>query len=99
MDDHRELPVPVHLTARIEGVVLPTWLSVCFAASAAIAAVALLLVWMLTREMAREIRVLELHVQDVEAVMIQQGLAKRDNFAIWGSAPQRTRPPARESEK
>lgn len=32
----------------------------------------------------KEIRILQLHAQDIQSVLIQQGLAKRQDFAPWG---------------
>lgn len=87
------------LVVKIDGVVLPAWLAVCLGAAAFLAAIALLLLWTITRDMSREIRVLQLHTQDIESVLIRSGTSTRDDFAAWGTAPQRTRPPTREQEK
>lgn len=92
-------PQPVHLTVKVEGVVLPGWIAIALVATSILASLALLLTWSVNRELAREIRVLELHVQDVESVLIRSGAAERDDFADWGVAPQRTRPPSREQNK
>lgn len=86
------------LSVKIEGVVLPPWIALALGAAAFLSGLALILLWGVTRDMAREIRVLQLHTQDVESVLIRSGAARRDDFAIWGEAPQRTRPPAREQE-
>jgi len=82
---------PVHLVVDLgKGmVILPSWLAVLFLGLFVLASVGLLLVWGTIREEVREIRVLELHVQDVESVLIQSGIAHRRDFAVWGpdSAP------------
>ncbi len=88
-----------HLTVKIEGIVLPPWAGMALLLMTVLSVTALLFVWIYCRELGREIRVLQLHVQDVESAMIESGQAQREDFAEWGSAPLRTRPPAREKEE
>ena len=89
----------IHLTVKIEGVVLPAWAGIALFLCTVLSVTALIFVMIYCRELGREIRVLQLHVQDVESLMIESGQAKRDDFADWGEAPLRTRPPAREKEE
>lgn len=90
---------PLVVRVVIPGVVLPGWSVILLALCLVFSAAGFLLAYLQLKETAREIRVLQLHVQDVESVLIRQGVANRDDFAEWGRAPQRTRPPARESEE
>lgn len=87
-----------HLTVRVEGIVLPAWAGAGLLLTTVLSVVALLFVVTYCRDLAREVRVLQLHVQDLEAVYIRSGNAKRDDFAEWGASSLRTRPPAREKE-
>lgn len=87
-----------HLTVKVEGIVLPRSFALGLLVMTIISAALLLLGVFYCRDLAREIRVLQLHVQDLEAVEIRSGDATRDDFADWGEAPLRTRPPAREKE-
>ena len=88
-----------HLTVKVEGIVFPVWVGAGLLLMTILSVAALLFVWIYCRELGREIRVLQLHVQDVESAMIRSGQANRDDFADWGEAPNRTRPPAREKEE
>lgn len=90
--DRRSPPPPLHLDVKISGVVLPTWVAVTLSVVAAFSAGIILLAVVIFKDAAdslirsqgaqtREIRVLDLHVQDVENVLIRYGLATRDDFA------------------
>lgn len=82
-----EEQAPVSLKVEIKGTVMPTWLAVSLGCAAVLAAVSLLLMTFLVRdalhEYAVELRVLQLHTQDVEAVLIRSGHANRSDFAPW----------------
>ena len=71
----------------VKGIVLPPWVAVCICGAFIVATFALLLVWQASRDEAKEVRLLQLHVQDVENVLIRHGLARREDFATW-QAPQ-----------
>jgi hypothetical protein len=74
----------VQVTVKVAGVTMPAWAAVLLTLAFVFSAVALLIYADAAREQAREIRVLQLHAQDIESVLIQQGLAKRQDFAPWG---------------
>lgn len=85
-------PPSVHLDLNVRGVVIPTWVAIVLSAMSVLAAVIALLAVILFKSAAdslimsqgvqtKEIRILDLHVQDVENVLIRNGLAKRDDFA------------------
>ena len=80
-------PLPVNLAVNLgQGmVILPAWLAVLFVVLFLLASIGLLLVWGTIRDEVREIRVLQLHMQDVESVLIQSGIAHRRDFAVWGA--------------
>jgi hypothetical protein len=93
--NQQPLAIPVYLTTKIEGVVLPTWLAVALASTAVVAIIALVLLVAVCDRLTREIRVLQLHVQDVEAVLIRERVGTRRDFAEWDAAgppPQRDLP-------
>lgn len=69
-----------HLRVEIKGVVIPTWLAICFMVVALFAVLALLLVWESRLRLEREIRILQVHVQDVQNVLVRQGIADRTDF-------------------
>lgn len=71
------------LEVHIHGVVIPSWLAVCLLLVAILAAVSLLLSWQQQATLERELRVLQLHSADIENVLIRQGVADREDFAIW----------------
>jgi len=85
-----------HLTVKVEGVVMPAWLATLQGAVTILSVLSLLLVVLafvprldaITARLdglGKEVRVLELHVQDVENVLVRQGVARRDDFAAWSS--------------
>lgn len=77
---------PIHLTAKIEGVVLPAWFAVSLCVVTVMATVTLLFCWMTIQSLNREIRILQLHTADMENVLIRQGIATRQDFAQWGAS-------------
>jgi hypothetical protein len=77
--------IPVYLTAKIEGVVLPSWLAISLAASSIVAVLALLYLAAVCGQMGREIRILQLHAQDIENILIRSNLASRKDFPVWQS--------------
>lgn len=85
---------PVYLTANIRGVVIPTWVALALGVAAFLSAMSLCLSLFLVRdaslaaaaanrELAKEMRILQVHAQDIENVLIRQGLARRSDFAPW----------------
>lgn len=87
-------PQPVHLSVKIEGVVLPIWLAGALLVCGIAAAVCLATAVYVVHDARRELRILQLHTSDMEAVFIRSGLAERSDFAAWhdGSAPAAARP-------
>ena len=81
---------PINLTVQLPAgsSMFPSWLTVLFIGAFVIASVALLLVWEANRDLAREVRVLQVHAQDIENVLIRRGEATRQDFVQWeaGSA-------------
>lgn len=70
---------------QFSGVHVPGWLAVVVGCALLFSALGLLLSLLVIQNQAREIRVLQLHVQDVQNVMIRNGDATRKDFAEWGS--------------
>jgi len=81
--------IDVHMVTKIEGVSLPSWLALILAASTFIAALAFLDFSRSVSALVKEVRVLQLHTQDVESVLVRSGIASRKDFATWdpSSAP------------
>lgn len=84
----------IHVTAKIEGVVVPVWVAVMLSLSTLLSVIALIASLLVVQFQIREtrtainslrleIRSLQLHTQDVENVLIRSGLAKRSDFAPW----------------
>lgn len=77
----------IHLTTKIQGVVLPTWAAISLAIAAILSTLTLALTILLAAQnlatITREIRVLQLHTQDIESVLERSGLAHRQDFAPW----------------
>jgi len=67
-------------------VMIPSWLMACFLATFLISPLALVLVWNESFQQTKEIRVLQLHIQDLENVMIRSGAATRSDFIRWTDA-------------
>lgn len=82
-DNH--LPIPVEI--KIQGIVIPAWLTVCLLIVAVLATFSLLLVYTSTTQQAREIRLLQMHVQDVQSQLIKNGISTRQDFAPSWSLP------------
>lgn len=74
------------LKVEIKGVVIPTWLAACFATVSLCSVLALLLVWESRLRIEREIRILQVHAQDIQNVLVRQGIASRTDF-ISNSSP------------
>lgn len=77
---------PIHLSVTLPSgsVLLPAWLVACFMLCFVFATLAMLLLWNIGGQTVREIRSLQLHVQDVENVLIRNKLADRKDMADWG---------------
>lgn len=84
---------PVHLDVNIRGVVIPTWVALTLSGVAILAAVIVLLAVLMFKSatesliqsqatQTREIRLLDLHVQDIENVLIRNKIANREDFVI-----------------
>lgn len=74
---------PVNLSVKVEGMVLPTWIGACLISVVVIAVVTLLFGIFVLRDIEREIRILQVHVQDVESVLKEHHLATTSDFAEW----------------
>lgn len=87
MDD---TPREVHLVVHQHGVTIPSWLAISMIAAFVLACLTFLLTISELRamradsdELRREIRMLQLHSQDIENVLIRAGAAQRTDFAPW----------------
>lgn len=94
MDDatsERVPPATVYLDVNVRGVVLPTWVAITLAGVAALAAGVVLMAVLMFKNAAdslvtsqvaqsKEVRVLGLYIQDIENVLIRNGVAKREDF-------------------
>lgn len=76
-----------HLTVKVEGVVIPSWLAIVFAVIMLASIIPPILSIDQDRKIERELRILQVHTQDIENVLIRRGLAKREDFAPWEAAP------------
>jgi hypothetical protein len=78
-------PQPVHLEARLEvkGMVMPAWFCMVLIGAFVLAVATMLIGAATISAQTREMRVLELHVQDIESVLIRAGIARRSDFAAW----------------
>lgn len=74
---------PIELKVHIHGIVIPVWFAVCLALSALLATISFLFSWQILQQVNREIRVLQLQLQDTQAVMIRNDNAQRRDFAPW----------------
>ncbi|HET6495592.1 MAG TPA: hypothetical protein VFH61_09540 [Thermoleophilia bacterium] len=94
MDDatrDRVPPATVHLDVHIRGVVIPSWVAIALSVVAALAAGVVLMAVLMFKNAAdalvisqtahsKEIRVLGLYIQDIENVLIRNGIATREDF-------------------
>jgi len=87
----------VHLTVTLpsNSVMIPAWALLLIIACFVVASIGLLLVWDTNRQESREIRSLQLHVQDVENVLIRSGLAHRSDMASWTEPDEPPKPKTR----
>lgn len=78
------VPESIQLQVKITGVVIPSWLAVVLLILAILASVSALVSWERgykeQRILEREIRILQVHCQDIENVLIRQGIAGREDF-------------------
>lgn len=79
----------VHMVTKIEGVAMPSWLAIVLCATAVMAVLTFLDASRQLVSLVKEVRILQLHAQDIESVLVRQGIAKRSDFATWDatSAP------------
>jgi len=102
---------PVNLTVQLPSgaSMFPSWITVLFIGAFVLASVALLLVWEANRELAqavrdtgretgRELRIQQVHLMDLEDMLIRHGLANRSDFAQWEEGTPR-HAPAKEPAK
>lgn len=75
----------VHLVTKIEGVSMPSWLAIVLCASAVLAALTFLDASRQLASLAKEVRILQLHAQDIESVLVRNGMARRSDFATWSA--------------
>lgn len=72
------------LKVHISGVVIPSWLAVCLLLTAIFSAVSLLNQWQRDtaqkRELTIELRIINQRINDVENVLIRDGIATREDF-------------------
>jgi hypothetical protein len=64
-------------------VMIPSWLMACLLAMFLISSLALVLVWNESFQQTKEIRILQLHIQDLENVTVRSGAATRSDFIGW----------------
>ncbi len=83
----------VRLTIGPGTLVIPAWLGGLVVLAFLFSALSLLLLWNTNQNLEREIRILQLHVADIENVLIRKGVADRSDFADWeeSSAPNNSR--------
>ncbi len=83
-----------NLVVKIEGVVLPKWVAIMLAAISVLATVSFLFSLVISQlqertqhedslRIEREVRILQLHAQDIEIVLKQRGIASERDFAVW----------------
>lgn len=79
----------VHLTVTLptNSVMIPAWLMACFVACFLLATVSLLAVWNTNAKLVGEIRVLQIYQEDVESVLIRNGIATRSDFIPHSTIP------------
>lgn len=85
-------PLPINLEVNVKGVVIPTWVAVCLAVVTMAAAAVVLSAVLIFKTAAdslsnsqnnqtKEIRIIDVHIQDIENVLIRNGMAQRSDFA------------------
>lgn len=78
-----EYPSNLEVKVEVKGVVLPSWLSATLVGAFVVAVVTMMIMTWALLQNTKEIRLLDLHTQDIENVLIRQGIAKRGDFAGW----------------
>lgn len=89
---------PVCLDVNIRGVVIPTWVAVVLGVMGVAAALVVLLSVVIfksaadsllqsQRDQIKEIRILDVHIQDIENILIRNRMAVREDFAPHPSNP------------
>jgi hypothetical protein len=87
----KERDIHYHHHIDVRGVVIPTWVAILLSIIGLSASAVVLLAVMIFKDAAsdlakaqvdqtREIRILDVHVQDIENLLIRSGLAKRTDF-------------------
>lgn len=102
MPDQPERDIHYHHHVDVRGVVIPTWVAILLSAIGFSASLVVLLSVLIFKGSAdelaksqdrqsREMRVIILHIQDIENVLIRARLAERKDFAEWESEIQTKR--------
>lgn len=89
----------IRLTIGPGTLVIPAWLGGLVVLAFLFSALSLLLLWNTNQKLEREIRILQIHVADIENVMIREGKATRDDFGSWGENGPPNAPDKRLPEK
>jgi len=83
---------------QFDGVTMPSWAAVALVIASVFSATLFLFGIVTIRDLVREVRVLQIHVQDIESALIDAGLVDRRNIAGW-TAGDNQRPRDEEREK
>lgn len=89
MSDERDIHYHHHIDVR--GVVIPTWVAILLSFMGLTASVVVFMAVLIFRsatedlknsqnQQTKEIRLIDLNIQDIENILIRNGLAKRDDF-------------------
>lgn len=90
MSEERDIHYHHHIDVR--GVVIPTWVAILLSIVGLSSSLVVLLAVLVFKNAAddlrqsqqqqiKEIRLIDLHIQDIENILIRHGLAKRNDFA------------------
>lgn len=71
------------IRVQFDGVTMPGWAAVSLVICSVFAATLFLFGIVTLRDLVREVRVLQIHVQDVESALIDAHLMERRNIAGW----------------
>lgn len=92
--DHRRA---VHV--QFDGVTMPSWAAASMVMGFIFAAVLFLFGIVTLRDLAREVRILQIHVQDVESALKERGILDGRDVAGWTAEENRKPPPDKELKK
>lgn len=89
--DTASMPVQLTVTLPKGTAIIPSWILVLFAFLFVVSSLGLLVTLFVETQMMKEVRVMQIYEQDIENVLIRNGIANRSDFSYHPPGNQRSK--------